>query len=446
MCSSDLFTLMRSQVRDGRVVPPAGGSYAALVVPATWTAGIELLKKLAELQSGGVALLGPPPVMPDGRQGLMNLPEWQGLVARLWPSGRQPGPSTSQLARAAEERGIAPDVKTIPVKAPVEWAHRRGKEMEFYFLRNASDAPLDVTLDLRVSGRRPEIWDPVTAARSDAAAFSVADGRTQVALRLPPYGSRFLVFREALPARWLARIVDPAGLPVAAERLPDGLLLPGAGPYALTFSDGSRTETAVTTAPEILPVTGPWQIRFEPPAEKSFETTLPALTLWNDSSDPRIRHFSGPAVYAADFTAPETAGPPRRTILDLGAVHDLAEVVLNGRKVAVLWTAPFQIDVTPDVKPGRNTLTIRVVNRWINRLIGDEALPPDAKYDEGGRDFTKGVLSEFPEWYYDKQKLEARSRKSFATWKHYTADSPLVPSGLGGPVTLRFLPVVPLGR
>ncbi len=438
------FTLLRSQLKDGRVVPPAGGSYAAVVLPSSWFAETALLEKLAELHAGGVAVLGPPPVMPDGRLGLMDLEKWNALVAKLWPSGRQPGPASSHLAKAAEERGLAPDVRTIPAKAPIEWAHRSKEGLEFYFVRNTSDTAQSVTLDLRVSGRRPEIWDPVTAARSDAAAFSVANGRTQIALSLPPSGSLFIVFRQALPARWLSQITGPDGRPVAAERFEDGLLLPAAGQYALTFSDGSRADAAAPAVPGNLPVTGPWKVRFEPAYGKSFDTTLSALTLWNENSDPRIRHFSGPAVYAAEFTAPDTAALPHRAILDLGEVYDLAEVVVNGRKAAVLWTAPYQIDVTPYVKPGRNTLAIRVVNRWINRLIGDEALPPDAKYDEGGKDFTLGALLEFPEWYYDKQKLDARSRATFSTWKHYTAQSPLVKSGLGGPVTLRFLPIIPL--
>jgi hypothetical protein len=44
------------------------------------------------------------------------------------------------------------------------------------------------------------------------------------------------------------------------------------------------------------------------------------------------------------------------------------------------------------------------------------------------------VLTKFPEWYRDPAKASSRRRSTFATWRHYDDKSPLVPSGLAGPV------------
>ena len=41
-------------------------------------------------------------------------------------------------------------------------------------------------------------------------------------------------------------------------------------------------------------------------------------------------------------------------------------------------------------------------------------------------------------WWNDPAALASRQRVTFATWKHFRADSPLLPSGLIGPVRLEF--------
>jgi hypothetical protein len=59
--------------------------------------------------------------------------------------------------------------------------------------------------------------------------------------------------------------------------------------------------------------------------------------------------------------------------------------------------------------------------------------------------FTDGRLEQLPAWLYDRTRIAEKRRVSFATWKHYTADSPLVPAGLLGPVRLEWRAIV-LGK
>jgi len=70
-----------------------------------------------------------------------------------------------------------------------------------------------------------------------------------------------------------------------------------------------------------------------------------------------------------------------------------------------VWHAPFRVDTTSALKPGANEVTIKVINAWVNRLIGDEQPDATTKY-------------------------------TFADLKPYKASSPLQPSGLLGPVQL----------
>jgi hypothetical protein len=130
-------------------------------------------------------------------------------------------------------------------------------------------------------------------------------------------------------------------------------------------------------------------------------------------------------------------------LLDLGGVADLAEVRLNGASLGVLWQPPFRVEVTRELRAGDNVLEVRVANRWINRIIGDESLPTELTYQPPGKNkFTDGKLEQLPSWLYDRSRLGEKRRVSFTTWKHYSADSPLVPAGLLGPVRLEWRAVV----
>jgi hypothetical protein len=91
--------------------------------------------------------------------------------------------------------------------------------------------------------------------------------------------------------------------------------------------------------------------------------------------------------------------------LDLGDVHELAEVKVNGKSCGIVWCPPFRVAVTGALKPGENQLQIEVVNFWPNRLIGDASLPP-------GQRFTQTNI------------------------RNLKAATPLEPAGLLGPVQL----------
>ena len=91
-------------------------------------------------------------------------------------------------------------------------------------------------------------------------------------------------------------------------------------------------------------------------------------------------------------------------MLDLGEVHEVAEVTLNDRVVGTRWHAPFRVDVTDGLRVGLNRLTVRVANLWVNRLIGD--------------------------------KQPGATSIAFTVTSTYRADAPLRPSGLIGPVAL----------
>ena len=210
----------------------------------------------------------------------------------------------------------------------------------------------------------------------------------------------------------------------------------GNGNLKLRMASGKILQADAENMPAPQEISGPWRISFPPSRGAPPSVTLDKLVSWTDDTNAGVRYFSGTATYEKEIEIPaERLARGRELWLDLGMVKDFAEVSLNGHDSDVLWKPPFRVNVTAAAKPGVNQLLVKVTNLWPNRLIGDEQLPPDVKWD-GKR------LAAWPQWLLDG-KPSPTGRFTFTTWHHYTKDSLLLESGLLGPVTLWTAEVIP---
>jgi hypothetical protein len=156
----------------------------------------------------------------------------------------------------------------------------------------------------------------------------------------------------------------------------------------------------------LVNVDGPWKVGFQPGRGAPASVTLDDLVSWTDSQDKGVKYFSGVGSYTKTIQAPgDWFMSGKELWIDLGDVKNLAEVTVNGKSLGIVWHAPYRVDVTGALKPGANQMTIKVTNAWVNRLIGD-------------------------------QQADATTKYTFADVKPYKANSPLLPSGLLGPVQL----------
>ncbi len=188
-------------------------------------------------------------------------------------------------------------------------------------MANRSNGWEEADCTFRVSGKAPELWDPVSGGTRLAAAFSEADGRTTVPLQFAPYGSMFVVFRK------------PAAHPSVAA--------------------GHSNFPTYATGEEL---SGPWTVQFDPKWGGPESAVFDQLVSWSKRPEEGIKFYSGTATYRRTFDLPENLrGPGRPLALDLGDVQDLAEVHLNGKNLGVLWALPFRVDVTDAIKPTDNT-------------------------------------------------------------------------------------------
>jgi hypothetical protein len=279
--------------------------------------------------------------------------------------------------------------------------HRRDGETDIYFVANVAWKAGTAELSFPVAGKQPELWDPVADTVHKLRRFS-QDGETRFKLEFAETQSYFIVFREPLHG--------------------------GVG-----AADAPSDFPALKLDKEL---TGAWRVHFDPRWGGPESVEFAELMDWTKHEDAEIRYYSGTATYRKEFDAGAvTAG--RKTWLDLGLVKHIAEVRLNGKDLGVLWTAPWRVEITAALRPGKNVLEIDVTNVWANRLIGDEQYPADVKWEPGDPKFKAGYyLKEFPDWFLKNEPRPTKDRLTFTTWNYFEKDAPLVPSGLMGPVRL----------
>ena len=304
--------LLRLAVPHERDLHLPGASYRVLVLPEQATPGIpppprsaELEMLVATVQRAGIPVI----------------------------EGRFDGSSLAPF-------GLAPDLLATRADGTratdIAWTHRRGDDFDLYFVSNQLEQPNEVELSLRVAGRHPEVWDPVTGETRPATRWRRENDRTALPLRFEAAQSVFVVFRGPtdLAGEW-GRPNQPAPEPVADV----------AGEWTVTF-DSARG--------------GPAEPR-----------RIGQLFDW--SEDAALRAYSGTGEYRTHFV---WKGGHGRVWLDLGRVENLAEVSVNGEPCGVAWTAPYRVEITGALRPGRNELRIAVTNTWRNRLIADSTLDP----------------------------------------------------------------------
>lgn len=233
------------------------------------------------------------------------------------------------------------------------------------------------------------------------------------------------------------RILD--WIPYADTR---SLLAWSDGNYEFVTSDGIKREVKVEKIGSPVMINQKWEVSFPKGLGAPEKISLPKLFSLHRHEDEGVKYFSGTATYKTNFVVkPSMMSEDRVVFLDLGAVEVMAEVIVNGVNKGIFWSRPYLIDVTDVLKPGENTLEIKVTNQWTNRLIGDEQLPEENEYVPGGgvngiAALSRGVIRKLPDWYRNGVNKPEGGRVAFTTWKHYRKDSPLIESGLIGPVRL----------
>ena len=359
---------------NGQLVTPSGMRYRVLALdPHSRHMSLPVLRKIRDLVQAGAIVRG---AKPSDTPSLSDDPkEFQSIADQLWGSGAGNSVGGGKVYGDQELGGV---LAAAHVAADFEYTkpasdtnllfvHRKLANFDLYFVDNRNDRAEVLNATFRVSGREAELWHADTGV-IEPASFRIADGRTTVPLRLEPWGTVFVVFRQ------------PA---TAASRTVPGVV-----------------ETSIAS------VSGPWDVAFEPDRGAPAEITLDKLVSWPESTNEGVKYFSGTATYTKTVVAgADWFNPDSRLWIDLGSVKNLAQVLLNGTPLGIVWKTPYRVDVTGALKPGANRIEIKVTNGWANRIIGDRQPNVTRTY-------------------------------TFTSPKFYRANSSLWPAGLLGPVQI----------
>jgi hypothetical protein len=400
--------LHKATVNNGHIRFAGGASYRLLVLPAFETMTPALLKKIAELVDQGATIVGLPPKKSPSLSGYPDCDvELQTLAQKLW--GEVDTPSTlavrpfgkgqivwgetlkTNIDRLYPHYSVTEEIlsDSIPPDfastGDVRYAHRIDGDIDIYFVSNRAPQSIAPLCRFRVTGKQPELWHPVTGKISALPEYKVEKNLTSIPLKFDVHEGYFIVFRRE--ARKTSR------------------------------SSNFPTQKTIDT------LDAAWAVSFDPKWGGPESTVFDNLHDWTVDPDPGIKYYSGTAIYQQTFDMPDTK-TSGNLYLNLGKVKNIARVSLNGKDLGTVWTAPWQAEITGVVKSKNNTIKIEVTNLWSNRLIGDELLPYDGP--EHGQ---------WPEWMREG-KPRTSGRYTFTTFRHYNQNSPLLESGLTGPVTL----------
>lgn len=353
-------------VKDGKLVTPSGMSYHLLVLDSNAVnMALPALRKIEKLVNDGAVICGIKPLCTPSLADDQN--EFNRIVSQIWDSGNSRVYTGKTIEEVLSLNNVSPDftyTKPDP-GTKLLGVHRETSDGDIYWVNNRSNKSQDLEVSFRVEGKVPEIWHPETG-KIESASYIMEDHRTRVSLNLDPNGAQFVVFRQRTNLKSVS-------LPKEKESL-------------------------------IAELEGPWKVTFQTDRGAPAQATFNSLQSWTENEDTGIKYFSGTATYNKEVVfEKEVLNNKTRTILDLGEVNNLAEVIVNGKSVGILWKKPFKIDISGALKAGKNTFEIKVTNVWVNRLIGD--MQPDVS-----------------------QKITC------ATMSFYTEKSRLVKSGLLGPV------------
>jgi hypothetical protein len=427
-CVNDDLLLHHAQVGDGKITI-TGDTYAILILPRVLTLAPDTLRVVERFVRDGGTVFALS-TLPDRSPGMRERESRDRELRRLRDSlfavaggAKQTGRGTAYFLPACDGfeylTGWSPGSVEWEPTAPLNpaWARfitslrrhavpdfeiagrsqsdgltfRRSRigPVDCWFLCNLQPQRHDGEVTLHTTHRAPQVWDALTGKiRSLAGSRSTPDGRLALPLALEPWASVFVL------------LSPPEEAPSVGGPLAEKKTQPGA----------SRT----------LPIAGPWQVALQGLGNVRAAHDWTELRDWRDVGS--LRNFSGAGVYRTTFDYTPASGAAAVT-LDLGAVHEVAAVRLNGAAVGTVWMQPYRLDVTSALRAGRNELEIEVTNGLWNYAAGLEKPTPipaelQAHYGATASDSYRG---------WDTWQNNKRVKKNDR-----------LPSGLLGPVVLRL--------
>lgn len=363
-----------ASVRNNEITTPSGMQYRVLVLDSNSRfIPLNVLQKIKSMVKEGAIVIGPKPESPTGL--LEDKQVFHQLADELWGVNLMTSYGKGKIFATSNIREVMDTLKINP---------------DFKYQKADSTAEL-----LFVHRKLPDLefyWVSNRSNRYEKTTLDFRISGKEVEIWHPETGKK-----------------EPASYTMQGDRtIVPVTLSPNDAVFVVFGKNTGKTANTVNEPKEVVrrQLRKPWKVDFQQARGAPESIIMKKLGSWADHTDSGVKYFSGTATYSQQIKLPSRwLKSNNRLIIDLGSVKDLAEVIVNGKSAGIVWKEPFKVDITEFVKSGKNELGVKVTNLWVNRLIGDE---------------QPGV----------SQKI------TYTTMPFYRADSPLLPSGLIGPVNI----------
>jgi hypothetical protein len=382
---------------DGTGILSGGNNYKTILLPANKFIPEASFEKLVNLAKAGAIILVYKE-LPGDVPGLGQLDQRTQLFDQL--KKQLKFVPTGPLQKAAVGKGafFISDNLTALMQAGNAWPEglieqrlsfirRKDGADRIYFITNRTDTVFRDWIAPYYHGASAVLYDPMTGKAGLARTKNEPQikGTLRVFIELQPYesvivrispgrktGTKFLYTSQTGPRRTIAT------------------------DWTLKFLEGGPS----------LP--SPSTIRF------------PEMRSWTEltaTSGEDVKNFSGTVSYATNFNFVAHGQQADAWILDLGKVHETAEVFLNDKKIATLIGPVYRVTIPAASLRASNKLEIRVSNLMANRI---------AYMDRNN----------LPWKIFYNTNMPARRRENVKNGLFDASDWKPLPSGLLSPVTL----------
>ena len=354
--------LLKSAAKDGKLSTLGGTAFDAIIVNDQATLRPETAEKLADLARTGVPVLFLGQV-PSRGEGVMDRGTGDDRVRAAVAAIGGGSVMLDGLPAALQAKDVLPRLHFSGAAVP-DFLEKSDGRRQIVFVANPDDAAHDYQMKTVVVGG-VELWHTATGGVS-------------------PWGGETDVIGEVIPLHLLGHqslfvAVDPAkpltAPPAPARLLRDSKIL--GKTWRLTGDGIDQTHKPVQVS-----------------------LSLAKLSDWRQI--PKLAHFSGTVSYSQSLDLTKQTGA--RYVLDLGEVHDVAQVTVNGCSVKAGF-APFLVDITAAVRRSHNSVTIAITNSPQNSL---EGYAPDTMGAFSGND-PAGLMGPLHLKLYDKQQADITS-------------------------------------
>ncbi|WP_149525488.1 glycosyl hydrolase [Sphingobacterium hotanense] len=318
---------------DKLITHEAAKPYQAIFIPETQYFSEETLDKLLKLAEEGATLIFQS--APKDIPGFHQVVERKERLLSTWKKigfkadepnqykkfGKGKIYLTKDVVSALETEQIFGESLT---RAGLKFHRRIDKNAHYYYIVNHSPKTIDQSIKLNATGKTVTLLDPQTGKIAD---LPMKDGQVRFQLA-PGYA-------------WVVTVSDE---PAQATKF--------------HYVDQEKTVNVFTQ---------PWNLSFISGGPKlPTNKKLNKLSYWTDLQGADYQSFSGSAAYETQITLNKEADKSYRLKLD--NLSESAKILVNGKEAGILWSNPFELDVTEYLTNGKNQIRIEVANLMANRV------------------------------------------------------------------------------